>query len=85
MGSKAGSEAREREGRFKDEANGAQRHHTMKAAERQLRIRQMFETRDFVDLETLCRDFDTSESSVRRDLDLLGRKARCAAFTVAGK
>ncbi|MGB7266951.1 MAG: DeoR/GlpR family DNA-binding transcription regulator [Terracidiphilus sp.] len=43
----------------------------MKAAERQLRIRQMFETRDFVDSETLCRDLDASESSVRRDLDIL--------------
>jgi DeoR family fructose operon transcriptional repressor len=43
----------------------------MKAAERQLRIRQMLETRDFVDLETLCRDLDASESSVRRDLDIL--------------
>ena len=31
----------------------------------------MLETRDFVDLETLCRELDTSESSVRRDLDLL--------------
>jgi DeoR/GlpR family transcriptional regulator of sugar metabolism len=43
----------------------------MKAAERQLRIRQMFETRDFIDLETLCRELDASESSVRRDLDIL--------------
>jgi DeoR family fructose operon transcriptional repressor len=43
----------------------------MKAAERQLRIRQMFETRDFLDLETLCHDLDASESSVRRDLDIL--------------
>ena len=43
----------------------------MKAAERQLRIRQMLETRDFVDLETLCRELDASESSVRRDLDIL--------------
>jgi DeoR/GlpR family transcriptional regulator of sugar metabolism len=43
----------------------------MKAAERQLRIRQMFESRDFVDLETLCRELDASESSVRRDLDIL--------------
>jgi len=43
----------------------------MKAAERQLRIRQLFESRDFVDLETLCREFDASESSVRRDLDTL--------------
>jgi DeoR/GlpR family transcriptional regulator of sugar metabolism len=43
----------------------------MKAAERQLRIRQMFETRDFLDLETLCRELEASESSVRRDLDIL--------------
>jgi DeoR family fructose operon transcriptional repressor len=41
----------------------------MKAAERQLRIRQMLDSRDFVDLETLCRELDASESSVRRDLD----------------
>jgi DeoR/GlpR family transcriptional regulator of sugar metabolism len=44
-------------------------HTTMKAAERQLRIRQMLESRDFLDLETLCRELDASESSVRRDLD----------------
>ena len=31
----------------------------------------MFETRDFVDSETLCRELDASESSVRRDLDIL--------------
>lgn len=31
----------------------------------------MLECRDFLDLETLCRELDTSESSVRRDLDLL--------------
>lgn len=43
----------------------------MKAAERQLRIRQMLESRDFLDLEMLCREFDASESSVRRDLDVL--------------
>jgi DeoR family fructose operon transcriptional repressor len=43
----------------------------MKAAERQLRIRQMLETRDFLDLVSLCRDLDASESSVRRDLDIL--------------
>ena len=43
----------------------------MKAAERQLRIRQMFESKDFLDLETLCRELDASESSVRRDLDVL--------------
>jgi DeoR family transcriptional regulator, fructose operon transcriptional repressor len=43
----------------------------VKAAERQIRIRQMFEQRDFVDLETLCRELDASESSIRRDLDAL--------------
>ena len=31
----------------------------------------MFETRDFIDSETLCRDLEASESSVRRDLDIL--------------
>lgn len=31
----------------------------------------MFESRDFLDLETLCRELDSSESSVRRDLDIL--------------
>lgn len=43
----------------------------MKAAERQLRIRQMFDSRDFLDLETLCRELKASESSVRRDLGIL--------------
>ena len=43
----------------------------MKAAERQLRIRQMFDSRDFIDSETLRRELDASESSVRRDLDIL--------------
>lgn len=43
----------------------------MKAAERQLRIRQMFESRDFIDVETLCRELSASESSVRRDLAIL--------------
>jgi DeoR family fructose operon transcriptional repressor len=43
----------------------------MKAAERQLRIRQMIESRDFIDSETLGRELDASESSVRRDLDIL--------------
>ncbi|HUA93437.1 MAG TPA: DeoR/GlpR family DNA-binding transcription regulator [Terracidiphilus sp.] len=43
----------------------------MKAAERQLRIRQMIEARDFLALETLCQELDASESSVRRDLDIL--------------
>ncbi len=31
----------------------------------------MLEVRDFLDLETLCLELDASESSVRRDLDLL--------------
>jgi DeoR family fructose operon transcriptional repressor len=31
----------------------------------------MFEAKDFLDLETLCRELDASESSVRRDLDQL--------------
>jgi DeoR family transcriptional regulator, fructose operon transcriptional repressor len=43
----------------------------MKAAERQLRIRQMLAARDFVALDALCREFDASESSVRRDLHIL--------------
>ena len=43
----------------------------MKAAERQLRIREILESQEFVDLETLCRELDTSESTVRRDLDSL--------------
>jgi len=46
----------------------------MKAAERQLRIRQRFESKDFLDLDILCRDLDASESSVRRDLDVLERQ-----------
>ena len=40
----------------------------MKAAARQIKIRELLESREFVDLETLCRDLDASESSVRRDL-----------------
>jgi DeoR family transcriptional regulator, fructose operon transcriptional repressor len=35
---------------------------------RQLRIRELLEDREFVDLETLCRELGASESSVRRDL-----------------
>ena len=31
----------------------------------------MLESRDFLDLEILCRELDASESSVRRDLDVL--------------
>lgn len=43
----------------------------MKAAERQIRIREILESQEFVDLETLCRELDSSESTVRRDLDSL--------------
>ena len=43
----------------------------MKAAERQIRLRQLFENRDFLDLGTLCRELDASESSIRRDLAVL--------------
>lgn len=40
----------------------------MKAAGRQIRIRELIEAQEFVDLSTLCRQLDASESSVRRDL-----------------
>jgi len=40
----------------------------MKAAGRQLRIRQLLDAREFIDLETLCSELEASESSVRRDL-----------------
>ncbi len=40
----------------------------MKAAGRQIRIRELLDRQEFVDLETLCRELETSESSVRRDL-----------------
>jgi DeoR family transcriptional regulator, fructose operon transcriptional repressor len=37
-------------------------------AHRQIRISELLEDREFVDLETLCRELGASESSVRRDL-----------------
>jgi DeoR family fructose operon transcriptional repressor len=40
----------------------------MKAPGRHLRIRALIDEKEFVDLETLCRELDASESSVRRDL-----------------
>lgn len=43
----------------------------MKAAERQLRIRQLFASRDFLDVEFLCQELKTSEASIRRDLAVL--------------
>ncbi len=43
----------------------------MKAAGRQLKIRGLLESQEFVDLETICREVEASESSVRRDLTCL--------------
>lgn len=43
----------------------------MRATGRQLRIRELLESQEFVDLETLCRELGASESSVRRDLTQL--------------
>jgi DeoR/GlpR family transcriptional regulator of sugar metabolism len=43
----------------------------MKSAIRQHKIRQMLETQEFVDFQTLCRELDASESSIRRDLTSL--------------
>jgi DeoR family fructose operon transcriptional repressor len=43
----------------------------MKAAGRQLRIRGLLESQEFIDLETICREVGASESSVRRDLTVL--------------
>jgi DeoR family fructose operon transcriptional repressor len=43
----------------------------MKAAERQLRIQELFASQEFVDVETLCRVLEASESTVRRDLSEL--------------
>ena len=40
----------------------------MKASGRHLKIRALLDAQEFVDLETLCRELDASESSVRRDL-----------------
>jgi DeoR family transcriptional regulator, fructose operon transcriptional repressor len=38
------------------------------AVQRQMRIRNLLDKSEFVDLETLCRELETSESTVRRDL-----------------
>jgi DeoR family transcriptional regulator, fructose operon transcriptional repressor len=43
----------------------------MKAAHRELRIRELVDDREFVDLETLCHELNASESSIRRDLSRL--------------
>lgn len=41
---------------------------------RQLRIRQLLERQEFVDLDSLCRQLETSESTIRRDLVELERQ-----------
>lgn len=46
----------------------------MKAAGRKIRIRKILDTREFVDLDTLCRELHTSESTVRRDLIALEKE-----------
>jgi len=46
----------------------------MKAAERQLKIQEVFGGQEFVDIETLCRILEASESTVRRDLAELERE-----------
>ncbi len=46
----------------------------MKAAARLLRVRELLESREFVDLATLCAELGASESSVRRDLTALERE-----------
>ena len=40
----------------------------MNQAQRRIRIRELLEEREFLDLGTLCRELGASESSVRRDL-----------------
>jgi DeoR/GlpR family transcriptional regulator of sugar metabolism len=47
----------------------------MKAAERLLRLRGIFERQEFADLATLCRALRTSESTVRRDLQALEKES----------
>lgn len=46
----------------------------MNPAARQVRIRQLLERQEFVDLELLCRELGASESTVRRDLAQLERQ-----------
>jgi DeoR family fructose operon transcriptional repressor len=40
----------------------------MRGPARQIRIREMLEAQGFVDLATLCRELESSESTIRRDL-----------------
>jgi DeoR family fructose operon transcriptional repressor len=46
----------------------------MKAAERRLKLREIFDAQDFADLETLGRRLKTSESTIRRDLIALEKE-----------
>jgi DeoR/GlpR family transcriptional regulator of sugar metabolism len=46
----------------------------MKAAERYLRLREIFAAQEFADLESLCREVQASESTLRRDLAALERE-----------
>jgi DeoR/GlpR family transcriptional regulator of sugar metabolism len=46
----------------------------LKAAERQLKIREILASQEFVDLATLCQRVDGSEATVRRDLTALERE-----------
>jgi len=43
----------------------------VKSAERQLRIREILDAQEFVDLDTLSAELETSGSSIRRDLSAL--------------
>ncbi len=47
---------------------GGTRPMSLKATARRLRIRELLEGREFVDLGSLCRELASSESTVRRDL-----------------
>ena len=62
----------------------------MNAIRRQMRIKELLEKTEFVDLETLCRELETSESTVRRDLIALEnlrvlRRVHGGALTLQAK
>ena len=46
----------------------------MRQAERQLKVQEIFENEEFVNLEDLCERFHASKSSIRRDLIVLEQK-----------
>jgi DeoR/GlpR family transcriptional regulator of sugar metabolism len=56
------------------ERPGEPEHTALKAPARRLKIRELLEGREFVDLGLLCRVLDSSESTVRRDLSALERE-----------